>query len=76
MHLDRPLGAIGVHAMGFSFERSTLPTPAFEAGSADLIALFRLLGPGQLRLGGNSVDRTPWNPSGPGSTPGEVAPLT
>ena len=60
--------------MGFSFERSTLPTPAFEAGSADLIALFRLLGPGQLRLGGNSVDRTPWNPSGPGSTPGEVAP--
>jgi hypothetical protein len=68
------LGRIGIRALGFSFEKSTLATPLFQASNTDLVALFRLLGPGVLRLGGNSVDRTDWDPSGAGSTPGVVAP--
>ena len=67
-------GRIGARALGFSFEKSTLATPLFQASNTDLVALFRLLGPGVLRLGGNSVDRTDWDPSGAGSTPGVVAP--
>ncbi len=71
---DAGLGRIGARALGFSFEKSTLATPLFQASNTDLVALFRLLGPGVLRLGGNSVDRTDWDPSGAGSTPGVVAP--
>ena len=68
------LGRIGARALGFSFEKSTLATPVFQASNTDLVALFRLLGPGVLRLGGNSVDRTDWDPSGAGLAPGVVAP--
>ena len=68
------LGRIGARALGFSFEKSTLATPLFQASNTDLVALFRLLGPGVLRLGGNSVDRTDWDPSGAGLAPGVVAP--
>jgi hypothetical protein len=38
------------------------------------MALFRLIGPSILRIGGNSVDRNVWTPSGAGQTPGQIAP--
>jgi hypothetical protein len=46
----------------------------FTGGSTDLIALFRLLGPSVLRLGGNYVDLTSWTPTGSGGTDTEIAP--
>lgn len=68
------LGRLGARALGFSFERSTLPLPLFDDANTDLAALFRLLGPGLLRIGAKTVDTTGWEPTGPGRTAGVVAP--
>ena len=45
---------------GFSYEKSSLAHRFFSASNYPLVRLFRRLGAGQLRLGGNSVDRTSW----------------
>ena len=37
------------------------------------MALFKLLGPGVLRVGGNGVDTITWNPTGPGNTLGAMS---
>ena len=68
------VGSLPATAMGLSFEKATLGIPLFAADNAPLVALFRLLGPGVLRLGGNSVERTTWDPTGPGLVAGTVAP--
>lgn len=72
--LDTIRGRLTDRSMGFSFERNTLALPLFDDANTDLVALFRLLGPGVLRLGGNSVDRTEWDRSGSGLTPSTVSP--
>ncbi len=60
--------------VGLSYEKNKMAQPLFTGGNSDLIALFRRLGSGVLRIGGNSVDETTWAPSGAGQTTGEVAP--
>src|ERR1700683_735140 len=52
-------GAIGTAFAGLSYEKSTLyENPyLFTASNTNLIALFKLIGPSVLRIGGNSVDR-------------------
>jgi hypothetical protein len=69
-------GAIGPSFAGLSYEKSALyESPyLFTASNANLIALFKLLGPGILRIGGNSVDRNVWTTSGAGQTVGQIAP--
>jgi hypothetical protein len=59
---------------GFSYEKSRLSLPLFNAENSGLVALFKLLGPGVLRVGGNSVDKTTWDPAGPGLASGKLAP--
>jgi len=59
---------------GFSYEKSQVSKPFFSAGNTALVKLFQRLGPSILRVGGNSVDKTTWNPSGAGLTSGTVAP--
>ena len=59
---------------GFSYEKSYLANPLFNASNTALVALFSRLGPGILRVGGNSVDKTTWTPNGPGLTSGQIAP--
>jgi hypothetical protein len=59
---------------GLSYEKSKLSQPLFTGSNTDLIGLFKLLGNGVLRIGGNSVDETNWNGSGAGQTSGQVAP--
>ena len=66
--------SIGADFMGLSYEKSTLCEPLFSADNADLIALFKLLGAGVLRIGGNSADQCVWNPKGLGQTAGQIAP--
>ena len=51
---------------GFSYEKSILSKPFFTASNLSMIKLFRLLGPGVLRIGGNSVNKTSWG--GPGNS--------
>jgi hypothetical protein len=60
--------------VGLSYEKSSLSLPLFSADNAAMVTLFRRLGPGVLRIGGNSVDRTLWDPTGPGLQHGLVAP--
>ncbi len=69
-------GSIGSAFAGLSYEKSTLyENPyLFSGTNANLIALFKLIGPSILRIGGNSVDRNVWTPSGAGQTVGQIAP--
>jgi len=69
-------GSIGPAFAGLSYEKSTIyENPyLFGAPNANLIALFKLIGPSVLRIGGNSVDRNVWTPTGAGHTAGQVAP--
>jgi hypothetical protein len=60
--------------VGLSYEKSKLSQPLFSASNTNLIGLFKRLGNGVLRIGGNSVDETTWMPSGAGQTSGQTAP--
>jgi len=48
---------------GFSFEKSHLTDGFFTGTNAPLIAMFKLLGPGVVRIGANDVDKSIWQPS-------------
>ncbi len=67
-------GTIGAGFAGLSYEKSALYEPLFTASNAELIGLFKRLGPSVLRIGGNSVDENVWTPNGKGQTPGQIAP--
>jgi len=69
-------GSIGSAFAGLSYEKSTLyENPyLFSASNSNLISLFQLLGKSVLRIGGNSVDRNVWTPTGTGQTAGQIAP--
>jgi hypothetical protein len=56
-----PVPTIGPNFVGFSYEKNALSQSFFVGSNKRLIGLFRRLGPGILRLGGNSVDRTSWS---------------
>jgi hypothetical protein len=47
-------------AVGLSIEAKELATQDLNAGRKSLVALMRLLGPGVLRVGGNSLDFSWW----------------
>ena len=68
------VGSIGAAFAGLSYEKSALTQPLFAASNADLIGMFQRLGPSVLRVGGNSVDKTVWTPTGAGRTSGQIAP--
>ena len=59
---------------GLSYEKSSLYEPLFTGTNSDLIGLFKLIAPGVLRIGGNSVDETIWVQDGPGQVKGHVSP--
>lgn len=67
-------GSIGTEFTGLSYEKSAITGSLFSASNEDLISLFKLLGSGVLRIGGNSVDQCVWSPNGPGRTAGQIAP--
>lgn len=61
-------------SVGLSWEKAQLSTSLFSSSNTSLVTLFKNLGPGVMRIGGSSVDRTMWNASGGGLTAGYVAP--
>jgi hypothetical protein len=61
------IGAIPAHFMGLSYEKITMSYSYFHSSNSDLIALFRLLGNGVLRIGGGSVDQVQWMATGSGT---------
>jgi hypothetical protein len=71
---NAPGHAVGPSFLGLSYEKNTIYTPLFRSDNSGLIALFQRLGPGILRVGGNSVDLTRWDFAGTGLVKGTVAP--
>jgi hypothetical protein len=67
-------GTMPQRFIGLSYEKAKLSQPLFTGSNTNLISLFKLLGNGVLRIGGNSVDETNWTPNGPGQTAGQTAP--
>lgn len=65
---------VGRDFAGFSYEKDRVGARMFNARNTDLVRLFRLLGPSLLRIGGNLVDMTTWNPAGAGGSSTEVTP--
>lgn len=57
------LATLGPAFVGLSYEKSHLPGGFFSGTNAALIAMVDLLGPSILRIGGNSVDETEWQPA-------------
>jgi len=49
---------------GLSVEKGTLSYNALSGNSAALIGVFKRMGPGVLRIGGNSADKSVWQPTG------------
>ena len=54
------LGVVGTDFVGFSFEKSELPTTSFQADKTNIVNLFKALGPSIVRIGGSAVDRVVW----------------
>jgi hypothetical protein len=61
------VGAIPSRFMGLSYEKLAMSYGYFHASNHNLIAQFRHLGAGVLRLGGGVVDRLLWTPSANGT---------
>lgn len=60
--------------VGLSYEKSMLCKQLFRGTNEGLIRILQLLGPGTVRIGGNSVDQCVWNPQGTGRTSGQISP--
>src|SRR6266516_2628658 len=67
-------GRVGTGFAGFSYEKDRIGAGMFNPADTKLVNLFKLLGPSVLRLGGNLVDMTRWNPNGAGGNAKETAP--
>ncbi len=61
------LGTIPSRFMGLSYEKLTMSYGYFHASNHNLIALFRHLGAGVLRLGGGYVDKLLWTTNANGT---------
>ena len=60
---SNPGPGLAADLVGLSFEATELGTGGFDAGTGNLTALFRGLGAGNVRIGGNSLDRDVfWQP--------------
>ena len=57
------LGALQPGFAGFSFEKTHMTDGWFTPTNAPLIALFKLLGAGFVRIGANDVDNSTWVPT-------------
>ncbi len=73
------IGTIPSRFMGLSYEKSAMTYSYFHVSNRNLIALFRRLGEGVLRIGGGSVDHVLWTPKSTGThlqvTPVEIKDL-
>jgi hypothetical protein len=61
------IGAIPPRFVGLSYEKLAMSYGYFHASNHNLIALFRRLGAGVLRIGGGAVDRLLWTSNSTGT---------
>ncbi len=73
------IGTIPPRFMGLSYEKAAMTYSYFHVSNRNLIALFRRLGEGVLRIGGGSVDHVQWTAGSTGThlqvTPVEIKAL-
>lgn len=67
------VGRLAAGFAGFSFEKSHVTDGFFTGSNAPLIALFRLLGPGLVRIGANDVNKTRWMATTPSLSGGATS---
>ena len=60
-----PNGKVGPGFLGFSVEKTHLTNSTYTGMNAPLIALYNLIGPVNLRVGANDVERCTWVPAQP-----------
>lgn len=70
------MGRLAAGAAGFSFEKSHLSDGFFTPTHAPLIALFKLLGPGVVRIGADDVNNSVWVPGATFWPPGRPRPMS
>jgi len=66
-------GRVAPRFVGLSFEKTHMTDAFFTAQHAPLIALFKLLGPGNVRIGGNDLDYSVWTPNATPVAPGTTS---
>jgi hypothetical protein len=66
-------GTIRPGFVGLSYDKTEMVHPLFSASNSNLLGLFRLIGPGLLRMGGDGADKCTWTPDGPGQTYRQIA---
>ena len=69
-----PGETINSNFLGLSYEKFTVSTRLLTSANTPLVNYLNKLGPGIIRIGGDSVNHTTWNASGAGKTTGFVAP--
>jgi hypothetical protein len=67
------VGRLPAGSAGFSFEKSHLSDGFFTATHAPLVAMFKLLGPGIVRIGADDVNNSVWVPNATFVTPGTTS---
>jgi hypothetical protein len=67
------VGRLPAGSAGFSFEKSHLSDGFFTATHASLVAMFKLLGPGIVRIGADDVNNSVWVPNATFVTPGTTS---
>src|SRR6202142_2784771 len=67
------MGALAQGFAGFSFEKTHMSDGFFTATNAPLVALFKLLAPGLVRIGANDVDNSTWGAAAPAVTGGNTS---
>jgi hypothetical protein len=58
-------GRLGEGFLGFSFEKTHLTNATLTGSNANMIGLFKLIGPVVVRIGANDVERCSWVPGQP-----------
>jgi hypothetical protein len=73
VHRATTMGRLGGGFAGFSFEKTHLSDGFFTATNGPLIAMFKLLGSGIVRIGANDVDNSTWVPTAPPVAGGQAS---
>ena len=68
------MGHLPAGFAGFSFEKSHMSDGFFVPTHAALVAMFKLLGPGVVRIGADDVNNSVWVPSATFVAPGTTSP--
>jgi len=72
---ENPIGSVGPAFVGLCYEKTKIVLQdLFRPSNKNLLGLLHLIGPGILRIGGDSPDKSVWTPNGRGNVYTQVTP--